>query len=119
MSDDVKLEEGHVKMAVQFAKLEPGNPALDWPEDMRHIRIIGCPDMRQCEVQYEFGTLYFRERGQTDGHFAMIDLDKLFRRTFVAIIKANDGMEAAAALEHGLKALPGYEYLTVAEEVTL
>jgi len=117
MTDEVKFEEGNVSVAVQFAKLEPGNPAADWPEDMQHIRIIGCPDMRQCEVKYEFGTLLFRERDKPESHFAMLDLDKLFRRTFVAIIKANDGMEPAAALEHGLKALPGFEYLTVAEEV--
>ena len=119
MTDDIKLEDARVSLDVSFGKQDQDNPELTWPEDMRHIRIIGCPDMRQCEVKYEFGVFYFRERDKEDGHFAMISMDTLFRRVFVSLIKANDGMDPAAALEHGLKALPGYEYLTVAEEVTL
>lgn len=103
------LEET-VGMCVKMAKLDPTREDLTYPEDAKHMRIIGCPDMRQCEVRYEFGTLFFRERDKDDSHFITIDLDPLWRRAWVALIKANDGMEPQDAMTAAMQVLPGYSY---------
>lgn len=102
---------GKVSLEAKARKLKPN----EWEADMQHIRIIGCDDTRQCEVKYESGVLFFKERNN-DGHYVAVDMDQMFRRIFVTLIKSNDGMPLKEAVDNGLRALPGYEYVTVAEE---
>lgn len=114
--DNLKLASETIGVTVKMSKLDPNRDGYGWTEGIDTLRIIGCPDMRQCEIQLEFGTLYFRERGKDDSHLVTMDFEQFMRRIWVSIIKANDGMDMGEAFKSGLKVLPGFEYLTVAGE---
>lgn len=70
-----------------------------------HVRSIGCPGHRNCLVEHVHGSLVFSEKGRTgDGdHVVTMGVDSLFRKAFVAILKANDGLATDAALEVAVK----------------
>ena len=115
--DDPEITSETIGLVVKMSKLDPSREDLRWPdEEMTHIRIIGCPDMRQCEIKAQFGVLLFRERDKPDSHFVTVDLEQIMRRLWVSIIKANDGLSQKDAFKGGLRTLPGFEYLKVSEE---
>ena len=114
---DLDITPEMIGLLVEMSKLDPTQDETAWPEDMQHIRIVGCPDMRQCEIKYQFGVLYFRERGTPDSHFVTIGLEQIMRRIWVSIMKANDGLDPKEAFKSGLRTLPGFNYMELADEL--
>jgi len=115
--DDPTVTSEMIGLVLKMSKLNPSREELTWPEDMTHVGIVGCPGMRQCEIKTTFRTLMFRERGMASSHFVTISMEQIMRRIWVSIMKANDGMAPEEALRSGLRTLPGFDYLTLSDEL--
>lgn len=110
------MDKPQVEQSIQMAPLQVTliKQDVEVPESLHsdegtHVRIVGCDGKRQAVVEHYHGSLVIKERGKPDGHVLFLNLDQIFRKCFVAIIKANDGMVVQEALQNGLDRIETYE----------
>ena len=88
---------------------DPDKPETTHEDEGSHVRVVGCEGYRQCIVEHYHGSLVLHERGKRDGKIIFLNMDDIFRKCFVSILKANDGMPINEALPNGLNRLSSYE----------
>ena len=98
-----------VPLQVTMIKQDVEVPESVHSDDGTHVRIVGCAGHRQAIVEHYHGSLVIKERGKPDGHVIFLNMDDIFRKCFVGIIKANDGMVVQEALQNGLDRIETYE----------
>lgn len=92
-----------------IVKTDESKPETTLESNGSHVRIVGCEGHRQCRVGHSHGSLIVQEIGRETDHAIFINLDDIFRKCFVALIKANDGMPIDEALKNGLDRLMSYD----------
>jgi len=108
MSGDIEFKM--IELPVTMIKQDPALPETQHNDEGTHVRVVGCAEHRQCIVEHFHGSLVLHERGKRDGHLIFLNLDQIFRKAFVSILKANDGeLSLRDALDNGMDRLITYD----------